>query len=282
MPDFIHAKFRADVLLKILEIWGVPSEVWEMKSDSETLISKIAVLLQYLKGMSDNFFELIRSSNSEANLGKMSHYVEISQFLTQVISHPGFVLSSEQLAELQDYINQTSASPIQLSEFVSQILSPDSDRFFIYWMNEVMILQRMLDAIWIDYEWQTNSRHLESLPEDLQILVSKIWTQAQKRLSVEEQSLEALLLFLNEVLPNLMKTKYFLEDEDILEAMRQVLSKLSAKFKELPEAEYARILGNMSSSANLPLAYANFRSFWFRLLILPMFWKSSRAFGIFF
>jgi len=36
-------------LLKICEILGVPSEVWEMKSDSETLISKIAVLLQYLK-----------------------------------------------------------------------------------------------------------------------------------------------------------------------------------------------------------------------------------------
>jgi hypothetical protein len=239
-------------LLKILEIWGVPSEVLEMKSDSETLISKIAVLLQYLKGMSDNFFKLIlSSSNSEANLGKMNHYVELFQFLTQVISQPGFVLSSEQLAELQDYINQTSESPIQLSEFVSQILSPDSDRFFIYWMNEVMILQRMLDAIWIDYEWQTNSRHLESLPEDLQILVSKIWTQAQKRLSVEEQSLEALLLFLNEVLPHLRKTKYFLEDEDILKAVREVLSKLSAKFQELPEAEYARILRNMSSSVDL-------------------------------
>lgn len=256
-------------LLKILEIWGVPSEVWEMKSDSETLISKIAVLLQYLKGMSDNFFELIRSSNSEANLGKMSHYVEISQFLTQVISHPGFVLSSEQLAELQDYINQTSASPIQLSEFVSQILSPDSDRFFIYWMNEVMILQRMLDAIWINYEWQTYSRDLESLPEDLQILVSKIWTQAQKRLSVEEQSFEALLLFLNEVLPHLRRTKYFLENEDILEAMRQVLSKLSAKFKELPEAEYARILGNMSSSANLPPSLRELPEFLVQALDTP-------------
>jgi hypothetical protein len=116
-------------LLKICEIWGVPSEVWEMKSDSETLISKIAVLLQYLKGMSDNFFEAISSSSSEARLAKMNHYVEIFQFLTQIISHPGFVLSSEQLAELQDYINQTSASPIQLSEFVSQILSPDSESF---------------------------------------------------------------------------------------------------------------------------------------------------------
>jgi hypothetical protein len=89
-------------LLKICEILGVPSEVWEMKSDSETLISKIAVLLQYLRGMSDNFFELIRSSNSEENLEKMNHYVEVFNFLTQVISQPGFVLSSAQLAELQE------------------------------------------------------------------------------------------------------------------------------------------------------------------------------------
>ena len=116
-------------LLKICEILGVPSEVWEMKSDSETLISKIAVLLQYLKGMSDNFFEAISSSSSEARLAKMNHYVELFEFLTRVISHPGFVLSSEQLAELQDYINQTSESPIQLSEFVSQILSPDLESF---------------------------------------------------------------------------------------------------------------------------------------------------------
>jgi hypothetical protein len=256
-------------LLKICEIWGVPSEVWEMKSDSETLISKIAVLLQYLKGMSENFFEAISSSSSEERLAKIDHYIEISQFLTQVISYPGFVLSSEQLTELQDHINQTSASPIKLSEFVSQILSPDSDRFFIYWMNEVMGLDRMFHAICIDYGWQTNSRHLESLPEDLQILVSKIWTQAQKRLSVEEQSLEALLLFLNEVLPNLMKTKYFLEDEDILEAVRQVLSKLSTKFQELPEAEYARILGNMSSSANLPPSLRELPEFLVQALDTP-------------
>jgi len=198
----------------------------------------------------------------------MNHYVEIFQFLTQVISQPGFVLNSAQLAELQEYINHTE-NPIQLPKFVSQILSPDSDRFVIYWMTEDMVLDRMFRAIWIDYGWQTNSRDLESLPDDLQILVSKIWTQAQKRLSVEEQSLEALLLFLNEVLPNLMKTKYFLEDEDILEAVRQVLSKLSEKFQELPEAEYARILGNMSPSVNLPPSLRKLPEFLVQALDTP-------------
>jgi hypothetical protein len=129
-------------------------------------------------------------------------------------------------------------------------------------MTEVMVLDHMFRAIWIDYGWQTNSRDLESLPDDLQILVSKIWTQAQKRLSVEEQSLEALLLFLNEVLPHSKKTKYFLENEDILEAVRQVLSKLS-------EAEYARILGNMSPSVNLPPSLRKLPEFLVQALDTP-------------
>jgi hypothetical protein len=88
-------------------------------------------------------------------------------------------------------------------------------------------------------------------------------------MSVEEQSSEALLFFLNEVLPNLMKTKYFLEDEDILKAVRQVLSKLSTKFQELPEAEYARILGNMSPSENLPPSLRELPEFLVQALDTP-------------
>jgi hypothetical protein len=207
-------------ICKICELFGVPPEVLEIKTETTT-VSKVVELLQYLRHRSQTFNDWTIACLCEETLKNMKQYRRLLRFLQRVVTDRTFVLDEEEYEEFLTYLALLE-EPIDISTFFSSLEGPHTERFMFTWIESLMVLNEMFDAIWIE-DWHIQIANLDEVSTRLQKKLVKLWKFVHRRLSAEESMSENLLVFLCNVLPHLIKTKYFLLDEDLFYSVKQLV-----------------------------------------------------------
>lgn len=250
----LYQQLSSDYLLficKICELFGVPPDVLEVQPKT-TILSKVADLLQYLHHRSQTFNIWTISCLPQQTLQNMKQYRRLLQFLERVVSDRTFALCEENYRHLQ-IIVKSLENPIDLSTFFSILEGPSTDRYILTWMNTVM--SEMVDVIRIE-------DCLEQIPKKFQKKIVKLWTIVHKKLSAvsaEEALSEQLLVFLVNVLPSLVKTKYFMIDCDLFASVRELVTNLLGTLTEEQYSDF-RCGKNEKMSVFLPEDFTSFSS----------------------
>jgi hypothetical protein len=219
---FDQSKGYLPFICKVCELLGVPPEVLETQTET-TIVSKVADLLQYLRHRSQTFNDWTIGCVPCKTLRNMKQYRRLLQFLERVVTDRAFALGDEAYNELQSLL-ESLEDPINLSTFFSTLEGPHTEKFMIIWIESLMVLNEMFDAIWIE-DWHIQIADLVGVSTRLQKKLVKLWKFVHRRLSAEESMSENLLVFLCNVLPHLIKTKYFLLDEDLFNSVSDLVKK---------------------------------------------------------
>jgi hypothetical protein len=180
-------------------------------------------LLQYLRHRSQTFNDWTIGCVPCKTLRNMKQYRRLLQFLERVVTDRTFALGEEDYNELKSLL-ELLKDPIDLSTFFSTLEGPHTEKFMIIWIESLMVLNEMFDAIWIE-DWHIQIADLDGVSTRLQKKLVKLWKFVHRRLSAEESMSENLLVFLCNILPHLIKTKYFLLDEDLFHSVKELVKK---------------------------------------------------------
>jgi len=82
------------------------------------------------------------------------------------------------------------------------------------WIESVMFSREMFDAIWIE-DWKNDIDELEQISDKFQKKLVKMWRFFHMKLTEKKGSLSDSLTFLANIVPILIKTKYFLNDDQL-------------------------------------------------------------------
>jgi hypothetical protein len=219
---FDQSKGYLPFICKVCELLGVPPEVLEIQTET-TIVSKVVELLQYLRHRSRTFNDWTISCIPSETLQNMKQYRRLLRFLQRVVTDRTFALDEEAYNELQSLL-ESLEDPINLSTFFSTLEGPHTEKFMFTWIESLMVLNEMFDAIWIE-DWHIQIADLDVVSTRLQKKLVKLWKFVHRRLSAEESMSENLLVFLCNVLPHLIKTKYFLLDEDLFHSVKELVKK---------------------------------------------------------
>ena len=219
---FDQSKGYLPFICKICELFGVPPKVLEIQTET-TIVSKVAELLQYLRHRSQTFNDWTIACIPSETLRNMKQYRRLLQFLERVVTDRTFALGEKEYKELKSLLGSLE-DPIDLSTFFSTLEDPHSEKFMFIWIESLMVLREMFDAIWIE-DWHNQIADLDKVSTKIQKILVKLWKFVHRRLSAEESMSENLLVFLCNVLPHLIKTKYFLLDEDLFHSVKELVKK---------------------------------------------------------
>ena len=201
--------------------------------------SKIHKLLVYLAKMSAEI-----SSNERFDLDffkLLETYKMAFGFLRECIVKCKFVITQPQHSRLADFLSE---SGIDLDEFFSNdgILipgSPNFDEIFVRAMVDSFELSTLTEFD----EW--SGSYGDPLPVEWWIQLFRCWTIIHKKLSSDEQPVQDLLPFLNEVLPHLKQTENFVCERELSDAMYGVLVNVFSKLDESSDAEIPHDLDDL-------------------------------------
>jgi len=253
-------------ICKICELLGVPPEVLAIHSKTTT-VSKVAELLQYLRHLSQTFDEWATPLQPEETLQCLKQYRKLLQFLQRIVDDRTYVLGNEEYNELKSHL-------ADLATFFSTLEGPNTDRYNLIWIQSIMLSGKMRDALWIQ-DWHTEPTHLDEVSDKLQKKLVKLWTIVIKKITdlCEKDLFEDSLVFLANVLPHLIRTKYFLEDRELKENLSKALVGIIPNV-ESPQDVYAEILAKHPETLKMfPSTFTIFRS----ILTAPIHvWENLR------
>ena len=236
-------------ICKICDLFGVPPEVLRIHPET-TIVSKVAELLVYLRNLSQTFNSWTIQCLPQQTLQNMKQYRKLLQFLERVVTDRTFALHNEDYNDLQILLNKSIQDPIDLSTFFSTLEEPSTDRYILTWIHTVMY--EMVDDISIE-------DCLKPIPANFQKKIVKLWKIVHEKLSSEEALSEQLLVFLVNVLPSLVKTKYFLIDCDLFASVGNLVEKLLGTLTEGQYSDF-RCGKNEKMSMFLPEDFTAFSS----------------------
>ena len=256
-------------ICKICELLGVPPEVLAIHSKTTT-VSKVAELLQHLRHLSQTFDEWATPLQPEKTLQELKQYRRLCEFLQRIVTDKTYVLGDEGYDELKSHL-------ADLSTFFSTLEGPNTQKYILIWIESVMLSREMGDALWIE-DWHTSPNHLDKVSDKLQKKLIKLWTIVLKKISDkisdEKVSFEDSLVFLANVLPHLIRTKYFLEDRELKDNLSRALLRRIILLVKSPQDVYAEILAKHPETLKMfPELYRKFRS----ILTAPIHvWENLR------
>ena len=242
---FDQGKGYLPFICKVCELLGVPPEVLEIQPET-TIVSKVAELLQFLRHRSQTFNSWTISCIPSETLQNMKQYRRLLQFLQRVVTDRTFALGEDEYQKLQSLL-ELLKDLIDLSTFFSTLEGPHTDKYVFTWIESLIVLRKVIDAIWIE-DCHTRFADLDQISDKLHKKIVKLWKFVHTRLSAEESMSEYLLVFLCNVLPHLIKTKYFLLDEDLFYSVKNLVKR---HIKTLTNEQYSILRFGQNENVSL-------------------------------
>jgi hypothetical protein len=198
--------------LKVVELLGF--DMHGLSPNQLELFSNIRNLLIKLRKMSAEM------TAKQHSFELYNMYINAFEFIHRVVFEAGFVLTSSQIGELQEFLSTSEINPDKFFTDDS-ILMPNSFKFKCMHIGAIDL-----------------NENCEYLSADKWVIIRKFWTIIHKRLSCsKEEPAQDLLPFLKQVLPNLKQTKDFVYDHNLSGSMHKILRELCKKLLKGSEAK---------------------------------------------